>query len=90
VFTWNCRVCGLEYSANDPEELPWGADERSPDYSFCNCCGVEFGYQDCLPVAARQFRSQWLERGAPWDDKARMPKDWNLEAQLAAVPTAYQ
>jgi hypothetical protein len=36
-----CRVCGL-----DQQSPPWGVDGKSPTYAICDCCGVEFGYED--------------------------------------------
>ncbi|WP_407906848.1 hypothetical protein [Escherichia coli] len=36
-----CRVCGAEQP-----EAPWGDDGETPTYDICNCCGVEFGYED--------------------------------------------
>ena len=78
MVTWHCRVCGLEHSADDPVDLPWGEDEKFPSFWFCACCGVEFGYQDCLPEPARRFRSLWLERGAPWDSPKHTPSNWTL------------
>ena len=90
MFRWHCRVCGLEYSAEDAEDLPWGPDEKVPSYNFCACCGVEFGYGDFTPTGARRWRSLWLERDAKWDDPKFMPTDWDLEQQLRAVPDAYR
>lgn len=76
-----CRVCGLRY-----DEPPWGPDGHTPTFEHCVCCGVEFGYQDATPEAARRFREAWLASGAVWDDPDLMPKDWNLEAQLGRLP----
>ncbi|HEV8103263.1 MAG TPA: hypothetical protein VGP69_05950 [Gaiellaceae bacterium] len=90
MVKWHCRVCGLEYSAEEPEDLPWGLDECCPDYTFCDCCGVEFGYQDFTPFGARRFRSSWLEDGARWDQPDQMPDGWNIEVQLMGVPEAYR
>lgn len=51
-----CRVCGKIQS--DP---PWGLDGQCPTYEICDCCGVEFGYGDCTPEAARAWRKHWIE-----------------------------
>jgi hypothetical protein len=80
-----CRVCGLYH-----EQPPWGEDERTPLFIYCACCGVEFGHQDCLPIAARRFRERWLNAGALWDNPRRKPPDWNLEVQLRSIPDAFR
>ncbi|UYZ63572.1 hypothetical protein [Hymenobacter weizhouensis] len=85
MSTWYCRICGLDYDTS-----PWGPDERTPDYTICDCCGVSFGYEDYTPAAARQFRVEWLRRGAPWFCPRQRPADWDLAGQLAQVPPAYQ
>ena len=54
-----CRVCG--YEAADP---PWGADGRSPDFTFCLGCDVEYGYGDATPEAASRWRAKWLGKAA--------------------------
>ena len=56
-----CRVCGLLQS--DP---PWGYDGVSPTFDFCPCCGVEFGYEDALPLGAQRWREKWIANGAEW------------------------
>ncbi|WP_154795795.1 hypothetical protein [Occultella kanbiaonis] len=58
-----CRVCGYENV-----EPPWGSDGRCPNYDFCPCCGVEWGYGDFSPTSVRRFRDSWLRGGATWDD----------------------
>lgn len=80
-----CRVCGLELP--DP---PWGIDGRSPTYEFCPCCGVEFGYGDATPVAARRTREAWLQRGAAWSEPSEWPCGWDLDEQLADVPKDFR
>lgn len=77
-----CRVCG--YPSDEP---PWGADGRSPSYGFCPCCGVEWGYQDCSPSAAEQFRARWLGEGAPWHDKTVLPDGMTTEERLRCIGT---
>lgn len=80
-----CRVCGLWF-----EDPPWGEDGHSPDFTFCACCGVEFGYQDCKPEGARLFRKAWIEKGANWDEPKMRPANWRLEAQLEQVPAEFR
>jgi hypothetical protein len=82
---YRCRVCG--YRNTEP---PWGADGQAPTYTFCPCCGVEFGYQDSSPQAARSFRERWLAAGAPWDEPSARPPRWDVREQLRHVPAAYR
>jgi hypothetical protein len=86
----NCRVCGLLYVAEDPADLPWGEDGKNPSFWFCDCCGVEFGYEDSLPEGARRYRKRWLDSGAQWHDPGAQPPRSNLDEQLAAVPPPFR
>jgi hypothetical protein len=81
----HCRVCGYRPAGEAPY-LPEGGGL----YGICPCCGVEWGYQDATPDGARHFREAWLARGAPWDDPALRPADWDLQEQLRQVPAAYR
>ena len=85
MTVWNCRVCGLGY-----DESPWGADDRTPDFTFCECCGAEFGFNDYIPGVVRYFRAGWLERGAPWHYPHFRPDNWDLSAQLRLIPKRYR
>ena len=49
--THACRVCGLCY-----EDQQWGVDGASPTYEFCDCCGVEFGYDDSTVLEFLEHR----------------------------------
>jgi hypothetical protein len=80
-----CRVCGYESDCSS-----WGEDGNSPDFTFCPCCGVEAGYGDITPDAARAWRNRWLEQGAKWDDEIFRPHGWILEKQLQNVPSEFQ
>ncbi|RAK63536.1 hypothetical protein DLM85_21280 [Hymenobacter edaphi] len=82
---WYCRVCGLAYDYS-----PWGEDERTPDYGICECCGVEFGYEDFTPESTRTYRQQWLAAGASWLQPKQRPVAWELATQLAQVSPAYR
>tara|TARA_B100001989_G_C24253401_1_gene323207 strand:- start:269 stop:553 length:285 start_codon:yes stop_codon:yes gene_type:complete len=84
-IVFNCRVCGLGYTYN-----PWGDDGNSPDYSYCDCCNVEFGYQDYSIESTINFRNKWIKNGAVWSETSEQPKNWNLEAQLKNIPVEYQ
>jgi hypothetical protein len=81
----NCRVCG--YQSETP---PWGDDGETPLYDYCPCCGVEHGYQDCQPSAARKYREGWIKSGAIWYEPRFKPADWVLENQLAEVPSEFR
>jgi len=77
---FRCSVCG--YRLDTP---PWGIDGKNPTFDFCPCCGVQFGYQDCLQAAVEKQRARWLAGGARWSEPSEMPADWNLEEQLRYV-----
>ncbi len=80
-----CRICGLKQA--DP---PWGEDGNSPTYVICDCCGVEFGYEDSTTKAVQRFRELWLERGAPWFRQEAKPVGWDLDCQLSQVPSGWR
>jgi hypothetical protein len=73
-----CRVCGLKYDAP-----PWGPQLV---YEFCDCCGVQFSYEDASPGSARSRRQEWLEGGAEWFKPEKRPAGWTAKAQLAQLP----
>lgn len=79
-----CRICGLE-----DDELHWGNDGNCPDYTFCVCCGVEFGHQDYALESIRKFRKKWLDNGAKWDNPKFKPKNWSLENQIKQIPKEF-
>ncbi len=79
-----CRVCGL-----DQEEFLWGADGRSPSFAICDCCGVEFGYQDCFPEDVKTFREKWVKKGFCWRYPEEKPYNWSLENQLKNIPEEF-
>ena len=80
--TQACRVCGFI----DPEgEPPWGADNNTPTFDFCLCCGVEFGVEDSSYETMKQFRRNWLRAGAKWDEPKTKPANWNVAEQLENV-----
>lgn len=80
-----CRVCGLRY--NSP---PWGVDGLTPTFEVCDCCGVEFGYEDSTLSGIRNYRENWVENGAEWSNPKLKPPDWNLEKQLKNVPREFR
>lgn len=82
---WSCRVCGLYY----PEFFPWGGSGKDPSHEICDCCGIEFDYDDVTPASCRVTRKIWLEKGVMWFNTKYKSKDWNLKDQLKNVPTEY-
>jgi len=77
-----CGVCGYE-----PKDPPYGPSGRDPSFDYCECCGVEFCYQEATVKAARGFRENWLRQGAEWDEPTEKPDNWQIEAQLTNIPT---
>jgi hypothetical protein len=77
-----CRVCGLAY-----DEPPWGPELV---YEYCDCCGVQFSYEDALPDGARAFREKWLAGGARWAKPERRPEPWDRESQLGQIPDEFR
>jgi hypothetical protein len=82
---YTCRVCGLQQ--DDP---PWGEDGNTPSFNICDCCGIEFGYEDATIVAIKKMREKWLSEGTVWSEPKAKPKDWTLEVQLEQIPDAFR
>jgi hypothetical protein len=80
-----CTICGL-----DQGEPPWGEDGRTPSFVICECCGVEFGYQDCLLEGIRKYRTEWLQAGSQWCEPKYKPLNWNLDEQLQQINQLYR
>ena len=80
-----CRVCGLAQS-----EPPWGEDDRVPIFDICDCCGTEFGYEDCTIDSVKAARARWLANRMPWFSPALRPADWDVDKQLLSVPSKYR
>ncbi len=83
--TMHCRVCGLKQ-----KDAPWGSDGRTPNFEYCPCCGVEFGYGDATIQAAKLWREQWIRHGAGWAIATERPNNWDLQAQLDNVPDDFK
>ena len=81
-----CRVCGTFY----PDYFPWGETGQDPSRDICDCCGIEWGYQDCTASAIRTFRANWIAEGAVWFDPKQKPESWNLERQLEQIPVQFR
>ena len=37
-----CPVCGYAYLEEPPRD-----EKGRPSFDICDCCGIEFGYEDC-------------------------------------------
>lgn len=81
-----CRVCGLRYD----NYYPWGVDGKSPSFDYCDCCGTEFGYQDCNIDAIRAKRKTWIDGGAKWESPEAQPINWSLGESLKQIPEIYK
>ena len=79
-----CRICGSEQV-----DAPWGDDGESPTYEICDCCGVEFGYEDSTLQGIKKYRTKWLEDGAKWHSKKSEPENWSVVEQLSHIPEKY-
>jgi hypothetical protein len=80
-----CTICGL-----DQGEPAWGEDGKTPSFTICYCCGVEFGYQDCLLEGIRKYRNEWLQAGSQWCEPKYKPLDWDLNEQLQQINQLYR
>jgi len=81
----NCRVCDLYI-----ENLPWGEDGETPTYEICDCCGVEFGYEDCTVESANIYSEKWIVKGCISFSPSKKPKDWNMQEQIKNIPIEYE
>jgi hypothetical protein len=79
-----CRICGF-----DLEECHWGSDGQTPSFAFCDCCGVEFGYQDTHLESIREYRKKWIEEGSQWSNHKYQPINWDLNKQLKQISKLY-
>lgn len=87
-YTQVCRVCGY-YDPDYLEYFPWGENGCVPSYDICECCGVEFGYEDWILESIRHYRAEWLAGGTKWFVPKSKPEDWNLEEQLKQIPPQF-
>lgn len=80
-----CRVCGALQS--DP---PWGETCKDPSFDICDCCGVEFGYEDATLSGLKRCREKWLSGGGKWNNVRFRPTNWSLDDQLDNIPSEYR
>src|SRR3954447_19956864 len=67
-----CLVCGLRYS----NDYPWGESGDDASYSYCDCCGTEFGAYDNRSGGIRSLRQEWIKGGMQWRDPGKRPQRW--------------
>lgn len=79
------RVCALLQA--DP---PWGVSGREPSHNICDCCGVEFGYEDVRLEGVRKYREEWLRQGASWARPSCKPSGWSPEQQMLNLPEKWR
>lgn len=83
--SYNCRICGFKNS-----EKPWGNDWKSPSFSFCPCCWVEFWYQDCTLKGIYNYRNIWISSWLKWEKSELKSIDWDFKKQISDIPEEYQ
>lgn len=83
AIEWFCRICGLEQ-----EEPAW--ENGLPSYNPCECCGAEFGYQDCKLTAIKKHRQRWIESGYVWSSPEYMPSTWDPKKQMENIPEEFR
>lgn len=85
-YSFNCRVCGLEF-----EDKPWGEDGKCPTYEICSCCGVEFGYGDTDPENCKSIREHWIKNeNMKWRFEEDKPANWDWEKQKKYIPPDFR
>lgn len=77
-----CHVCGF-----DAGEPPWGESECDPTFNICECCGVEFGYEDHLMSGVLRCRKRWIESGGIWFRPKAKPSNWDMAEQIKKIPS---
>ena len=80
-----CRVCGLYYR----NFYPWGEDGKIPSHEICDCCGIEFGYEDNNNKSTENARKKWTEGGYVWFNFEKRPKGWDSLQQLKNIPPEF-
>ena len=75
-----CPVCGY----SDLEEPPRDKNGM-PSFDICDCCGVEFGYEDLTEESMIKYRKKWIETGGEWFIKESKPNNWTMQEQLKNI-----
>ena len=82
-----CRICGTDYS--NENYYPWGIDGDCPTHDICDCCGVEFGYEDQHYRAIINYRDTWIKNGANWFSPEMMPEGWAVDEIYKSIPKPF-
>lgn len=82
---YTCRVCW--FINND---MPWWLDWKTPIYSFCSCCWVEFWYEDSSLVWIKNYRKNWENNWFKFFKIDEKVKDWSYEEQRNNIPLIYR
>ena len=77
---YRCKVCGRKDIIP-----PWGENGDLPIFDICECCGVEYGYEDSTETSTLNYRNKWIQNGAKWFCPEKRPPMWNLEEQLSTL-----
>ena len=81
----NCRVCGCNQGFE-----PWGEDGETPTFDICQCCGIQFGREDCSVLEVKEQRKRWLKNESKWFASKGKPEGWSLDDQLKGIPIEYK
>jgi len=78
-----CKVCGYEGL-----EYPQYLENGEPNFTICDCCGFEAGYDDLdQGLTIEEYRKRWLESNAQWHIPSKRPTNWDLKKQLQRINT---
>jgi hypothetical protein len=56
-------------------DTPTWRSETDATFDICNCCGVEFGIQDCTLEGVKEYRENWLLNGYQWFNSKLKPEN---------------
>lgn len=59
-----CRICWLDNIENGVRDELW-----FPTYFICDCCSVEFWYEDISMQSILDYRKYWLSNIDNWNKK---------------------
>ncbi len=76
----------------DLGEPPYAPRLGAPSYDCCDCCGIEFGFDDepgaGNGVSFAQYLREWVAEGGQWFYPDKRPAGWSLQTQLRAAGIA--
>lgn len=75
-----CLVCGYP-GLEEPPRLENGM----PSFDICECCGVQFGYEDCTEERILEYRKKWIKSEGEWFSKESKPDNWSMKQQLKNI-----